>query len=243
MFGFMKSLSSKLSYEIQMVILAVLSMIALFVYVDGITGFFNVLNALLPITLILIAVWLLFIKKNYMVSYIILFLFVFGQGLRTFIQWMLSYHFFFEDFMMTFSLNMLLVLAACLYLLLMMISIYFVEGFKIQIKAWDLPMLGLLFGLYVYFNQGLLMLLFTVLYVILSESTGIRLATLALMLSQVVTIPFIVIQRFIDDAAKNTRIFDWVMNVFGLVVIYFIVIALIKLLEPHEKQVKVVEEK
>lgn len=243
MFSFMKSLSSKLSYEIQMVILAVLSMIALFVYVDGITGFFNVLNALLPITLILIAIWLLFIKKNHMISYIILFLFVFGQGLRTFIQWMLSYHFLFEDFMMTFTLNMLLVLFACLYLLFMMISIYLNEGFKVQIKPWNLPLLGLLFGLYVYFNQGLLMLLLTILYVILSESTGQRLATLALMLSQVVTIPFIVIQRFIDDAAKNTRIFDWVMNVFGLVIIYFIVAALIKLIQPQANEVKVIEEK
>jgi hypothetical protein len=57
-----------------------------------------------------------------------------------------------------------------------------------------------------------------------------KFAAFALMLRLVIATPLIIIQRFIDEAAKFTTIYTWLMEAFEIALIVLIVLSLIPLL-------------
>lgn len=230
MFAMIKKFSSMINQQIQMVILAVLSMIGLYVYVAGANGFLPVIIALLPILLILTAVWLLFLDKKILESYIIIFMLIFANGLTNFLGWIFSYHFFFEDFQVAFSINTLLLLVGCLYLGLMIVSYLMNGGLSVSIKKIDFMLLFLLFALYLYLDAGIVNLLLNGFYLFLAINASNKFAAFALMLRLVIATPLIIIQRFIDEAAKFTTIYTWLMEAFEIALIVLIVLSLIPLL-------------
>lgn len=227
MFAMVKSLSTKINQQMQMIGLVVLSMIGLYLYVDGADDVLEVIQALLPILLILGAVWLLYLNKKPFASHAVLFLVVFANGLNNFLNWIFSYHFFFEDFLVNFSINTLLTLIACLYLGAMLLSFLLNDGYKIELKNPGKPLLILLFALYIYLDNGFASLIFISIYVFIAFNEKQPVAALALMLCQVITVPFIVVRRFIDEAAKFTTIYNWILDAFAIFLIYLIIVNLL----------------
>lgn len=238
MFAFVKSLSTKINHQMQMIGLVVLSMIGLYLYVDGADDVLEVIQDLLPILLILGAVWLLFLNKKPLAAHAVLFLVVFANGLNNFLNWIFSYHFFFEEFLVDFSINTLLILLACLYLGSMILSFLLNEGYKVEIKNPGMPLLLLLFALYIYLDNGFASLIFVSIYVFLAFSAKQPVAALALMLCNVITVPFIVVRRFIDEAAKFTTIYNWILDAFAIFLIYLIIVNLLPALKKPKELIQ-----
>jgi len=238
MFAFVKSLSTKINHQMQMIGLVVLSMIGLYLYVDGADDVLEVIQDLLPIVLILGAVWLLFLNKKPLAAHAVLFLVVFANGLNNFLNWIFSYHFFFEEFLVDFSINTLLILLACLYLGSMILSFLLNEGYKVEIKNPGMPLLLLLFASYIYLDNGFASLIFVSIYVFLAFSAKQPVAALALMLCNVITVPFIVVRRFIDEAAKFTTIYNWILDAFAIFLIYLIIVNLLPALKKPKELIQ-----
>jgi hypothetical protein len=235
MFAFVKSLSTKINSQMQMIGLVVLSMIGLYLYLGGADDVLEVTQNLLPIILILGAVWLLFLNKKPLAAHAVLFLVVFANGLNAFINWLFSYHFFFEDFIVNFSINTVMILIACVYLGAIIMSYLLTDGFKVELKNPGHSLLLLLFALYIYLDRGFNALLIVSLYVFLAFNAKQPVAALSLMLCNIITVPFIVVRRFIDEAAKFTTIHDWIMDAFALFLIYLIIVSLLpSLKKPKE---------
>src|SRR5690606_18629649 len=103
--------------------------------------------------------WLLYLDKKILEAYIVIFMIVFANGLANFINWLFSYHFFFESFQITFSVNTILLLIGCLYLGVMIVSYLMNDGLKISFKKLDYVLLVLLFALYLYLANGFVSLI------------------------------------------------------------------------------------
>ncbi len=241
MFTFVKSLSQKIGEQVQLVILAVLSVVAIYIAVGSSSGVLDVISDLLPILLVLSAVWLLFIKKKILASYVVLLLLVFSNGINIFINWLFSYHFFLERFSYTFSINTIFLLVGCIYLMVMIASLLMTEGIKLEIKKLDMVLLLLLFGLYVYINNSFTSLIFVGIYLFFALNAGEKLAALALMLSGIIATPFIIFQRFVDNAAKMTTIHMWLTDAFALFLIYFVIMHAIPLFGKKKIETKEAE--
>lgn len=232
--NFIKSFSKMINEQFQMVILAVLSVVAIYTNVMNESGFLDVFVSLLPILFILIAVWLLVIKKNFLESYIVIFLFVFSNGIITFVRWLLSYHFALEEFAVEFSFNFIFLLLGCIYLMIMIASYLMTQGLKIKLNPLGMLPILLLYGLYTYVANGILSFILVGIYLLLAFNVSDKLSALAIMLAFVITIPFEIISLFVDDVAKWTTIYDWVIDLFGLVMIGLLVFEVIKYFEKKE---------
>ena len=229
MVPFIKKFSTTINYQFQMVILAVLSIVTLYVYLSSVNDFLDFIIAFLPIALVLLAVWLLYLDKKVLESYIIIFLLVFANGLSSFVEWLFSYHFSLEAFLITFHLNILLLLLGSLYLGIMIVSYMMNQGLKLELKKMSHLLLILLFALYLYLSFGFVNLLLNALIIVLAMSASNKYAMFALMLRVVIASPFVIIERFVDKLAKFTTIHDWLMNAFEIALIVLMVLAIIPL--------------
>ena len=236
---FVKKMSTTISDQIQMVILAVLSVVTLYVYLSGVNDVLDFIIAFLPIALVLVAVWLLYLDKKVLESYIIIFLVVFANGLTGFIEWLFSYHFSLEQFLITFNINLLLLLLGSIYLGVMIVSYIMNQGLKLEFKRIEHLLLILLFALYLYLANGIVNLLINGLLIVLALSASNKYAMFALLLRLVIASPFIIIRRFVDKVAKFTTIHDWLMNVFEIALIVLLVLTIIPLFT--KKKVEVIE--
>ncbi len=239
MMTFVKKMSTTISDQIQMVILAVLSVVTLYVYLSGVNDVLDFIIAFLPIALVLVAVWLLYLDKKVLESYIIIFLVVFANGLTGFIEWLFSYHFSLEQFLITFNINLLLLLLGSIYLGVMIVSYIMNQGLKLEFKIIEHLLLILLFALYLYLANGIVNLLINGLLIVLALSASNKYAMFALLLRLVIASPFIIIRRFVDKVAKFTTIHDWLMNVFEIALIVLLVLTIIPLFT--KKKVEVIE--
>jgi hypothetical protein len=123
----------------------------------------------------------------------------------------------------------------------MIASLLMTEGIKLEIKKLDMVLLLLLFGLYVYINNSFTSLIFVGIYLFFALNAGEKLAALALMLSGIIATPFIIIQRFVDNAAKMTTIHMWLTDAFALFLIYFVIMHAIPLFGKKKIETKVAE--
>lgn len=86
MIAFVKGFSTKFSLQIQMLILALVSVFVLFVGLRNQTDIIDILQGVLPRLLILGAVWLLFLGKKVLAAYLILFLMQFSSGVTDLVE-------------------------------------------------------------------------------------------------------------------------------------------------------------
>lgn len=58
------------------------------------------------------------------------------------------------------------------------------------------------------------------------------------MLCNVITVPFIVVRRFIDEAAKFTTIYNWILDAFAIFLIYLIIVNLLPALKKPKELIQ-----
>lgn len=217
MLKWIKSFKSVINEQIQLIALVVLSLIAIYDNVGNSRGILSFIQALLPITLILGAIWLLYLSKKYFAAHLMMFIAVFANGISDFVRWLFSYHFFFKSFQIAFDLNLVLSLLACAYLILMIISYVMDEGIKINVVKPVIIWLILAFLAYNYVRFGVVSLIIVSLTVLIFlNDEGPELAVLLFLLSGVINTPLIMIGRFVDKLAQFTTIHTWVMDVLAL---------------------------
>lgn len=231
MIAFVKGFSTKLSLQIQMLILVLISVYVFFIGLRNQADFIDILQGILPRLLILGAVWLLFLGKKVLASYLILFLMQFSSGITDLVEWMFSYSIGSNDFFI-FDFTLIINAVICAYLAILVVSIFFKDGFKIQplnVKKSSLWMLYAFFMLYIYINNSFTSVLIISLFLFIIYNARSIKALLFIMACYLISIPFNMIERFVDSTAKFVRINIWLTDLFGLFILYLIVMQFLSL--------------
>jgi hypothetical protein len=231
MIAFVKGFSTKLSLQIQMLILALVSLYVLFIGLQNQTDIIDILQGLLPKLLILGAVWLLFLGKKILAAYLVLFFMQFSSGVTDLVEWVLSYSIGANDFFL-FDFTLIVNAVICAYLAILILSIFLIDGYKIQplnIKKSSLWILYAFFMLYIYINNSFASVILITLYLFIIYNARSIKALLFLMACYLINIPLNIVERFIDNTAKFVRINIWVADFLGIFILYLIVMQFLSL--------------
>ena len=223
MLSFLKGFKTMLNKQVQLIILLIIGVFVLVQALEGNRDFLPFLNALLPMLLILGAVLLLVNKGQMFAAHVVMFVFLFDDGIRSFFSAITSYNFFAEEFTANFDVYLFLTLIASVYLLMMILSYLLSHEvtLKLEVKPIAFPLF--VFSIWCYLCYGFSALLLISLLAVFVLSSGSALASLMIMLSVVIRWPLIVISRFVDDTAEFTDITFWLIALSSVYVIYVLI--------------------
>ncbi len=228
MVGFLKKFKNMVPELFQLIILGVLALFALYDSLKNNTDIVDILEVLLPLALIILAIFLLIQKKQMLLALIIFFVTMYGSGLRDLIYAIFSYFFASKDFLVDIKFDLLIAFVASAYLVLMIIS-YALNNdkkYEVDYKSVAFPLFVIV--VFSYFCFGLGSMIFILLITLITTTGGSKLATLAIMLSFVIDHPFNMLNRFVDDTTKFSTLFEWLTYAGVIYVIYVLIMAMIK---------------
>jgi hypothetical protein len=227
MVGFIKGFKSLIPELFQWIILGVISLFVLFRTLENNSEILDFFIALLPVAFILFAVFLLVIKKQLLPAHLLLLFAFFDNGLRDLFVGLLSYHFIIEKMLVKIDMILILTAIVSVYLILMVASYLF--DFKIpkidSYKSVYFPyFIFIIFGYFCFGFTNLIMFLLISLIVLFA---GSKLGAISILLSSVIAFPFQIIELFVDKAQDNTMIFDWIIYIGSIYVIYVLIVSFI----------------
>jgi len=235
MLAFVRNFKTLIPKSFVTIILAVLSVVALFIRLDGDTEIIDFLYDLMPIALIVFAVLFLDYKGQTLSAHIIMFIMVFGDAVGTFFRSIFSYNFGLADFTATFDWQLFVGFIICVYLMLMIASYIITNDYKVSSLKTALTFPLLLLVVYLYFRYGLTTAIISVLPILIALLSGVHLAALALMLCQVIQTPIDIIDRiFTENGFKFTSVTYWLFSLAALYMIYLFVMAGLKMVKKTE---------
>jgi hypothetical protein len=228
MIGFLKKFKDMIPELFQIIILGVLALLALYNNLKNNTDIVDILEVLLPMSLVILAVFLLVQKKQMLLALIVFFVTMFNSGVRDLIYAIFSYHFSLKDFLIDIKFDLIIAFVASLYLMMLIISYALSNDkkFELDYKPIAFPLFIIIIFTYFCFGFGSTMII--ILMTLLTMSGGSVLAALAIMLSYVIDHPFNMFNRFIDDTTKFSTLFEWLTYAGAFYVIYVLVMAMIK---------------
>lgn len=221
-----KKIASKINYDLQTIILTVLSCFLVFAYLYGERGAYNIILESILVLLILAAVWILYLSKATLASYFVLLLSGYISGFYMFFNWILSFTIQFR-FPGTFPWVNLILMFGSVYLVIMIVSLLFKDGFKFYRGNFTHYLLFLLFSILMFLEGGITYLVI----VLLIEFVACNykpLASCFLMLSKTIVFPFSLGRSLYLFGYKNVTFGTWFLTVIALIVISLIAIDLFK---------------
>ena len=227
MVGFLKGFKNLIPLQIQRIILAVIGLVVLIFELDGNTNdVISFLGVLLPIGLILLTVFLLDMKKEYFAAHLVMFVAIFSDSILNMIQTLGSYDFFFKQFD-DFGLSLIVSFIAAVYLLMMILSMIFTDGFKVTFgKPHFLTML--VTSIWIYLCYGFEAATVLILLSFIVFGLGCALGGYAILLAPVIVWPLVLIQAIINDISEFLDIYQWLIGLSSFYVIYLLVMAGLK---------------
>ncbi|MCR3906257.1 MAG: hypothetical protein NUK62_04430 [Tenericutes bacterium] len=223
MINLIKNFRQILPRQFQVIILAFLSVLAIIIRVEGQTDVLDGLFAFLPIALIVFAVYVLESKHKTLVSHLVLFLFVFSDYLGSFIRALFSYNFSTKVFVTPLSWQMILGLIACVYLILLILSYLLTEGLYLKYVKSDVLLPIILVFIYLYLRFSMATAVITIIPIVIVFLVNLPLAVVALLLSFVITVPIDVIYILIDELARFTTVFYWLVTALAFYLIFLLI--------------------
>lgn len=237
MIGFIKGFKSLIPLQIQRVILAAIGVFILIFELDGNTDdFLILLMILLPIVLILATVALLEMKNFHLGALLVLLIAVFSDDIQVFISALGSYDFFFKDFD-DITPKMILGFVVAVYLLLLILSYMLTEKItlKFDIKSLFFPIF--IASVWMYMCYGFNTALPMFLTAMIAFGLGCTMGGLFILLAMPIVQPLVILNFIVNDAAKLLSIFDWLIGIAAIYVVYLLVINIIPLFK-KQKQIE-----
>jgi len=235
MLAFVKNFKTLIPKSFVTILLAVLSVFAVFIRLANAITFMDYLINFLPIALIIFAVLLLDFKGHTLAAHIILLIMVFADALGTFFRSIFSYNFGMKDFTATFNWQLFVGLIICVYLMLYVASYILTRDYKVESIKSSLTFPLLLLVAYLYLGYGFTTAIISTIPILIALMSGVHLAALALMLCQVIQTPFVIIDLiFTTNGLKFTSITYWLVSLAALYLIYLFVMYGLKLLKKKE---------
>lgn len=235
MINFIKNFKNWVPAEVQYIVWIVLLASAIFFNVLGATTFLNFLQAFLPVALGVIAVWILYAKKEFFVAYLLLFILAFSDQLSDFIKCIFSYNFGTGTFTSVPTWQMIVGMVATIYLLLMIVSFLFENKIVFKYKKSQIIFPLLLAFAYGYVRFGFISAVVFLVPVILALLFGSPLAGALLLLGNFIGQPFQIINLISSGGIKFTSIFYWLYSIAAIYLIYAIIVLLVKLIKTKEE--------
>jgi uncharacterized membrane protein YuzA (DUF378 family) len=232
MLAFVKNFKTLIPKSFVTILLAVLSVFAVFIRLANAITFMDYLINFLPIALIVFAVLLLDFKGHTLEAHIILLIMVFGDALGTFFRAIFSYNFGLKDWTATFDWQLFVGLIICVYLMLYVASYILTKDYKVSTLKSSLTFPLLLLVAYLYLRYGFTTAIISAIPILIALMSGVHLAALALMLCQVIQTPFAIIDLILaTNGLKFTSITYWLVSLAALYLIYLFVVYGLKLIK------------
>lgn len=217
----MKRMNDIVPRIIQIIILGVLALYFLMNKYPGIQNILDMLHVFLPTLLIFVAIIILLIKDKLFASHVVTFLVGYFTVGRNAILSLLSFDFAHMAFQEEIGLMTLLYALIFIYFILMIFS-YLVSGkTKGQTDGGKLIIIALSTFLLFYFTKGLENAVLMLLPTFVSLIFGISAASILLILSSLVSIPFDFINLIDQGILLDQSIGYFIFTAIGILIIFF----------------------
>lgn len=238
MVKFVKGFKNVLPGSVQFIILVVLSVFAIVLTVWNQTRIWDFIESLLPITLIVFGVFLLFRKKEAFLAHFMLFFLFYADYLGGFFRAILSYNFGSSAFSIPLTLNLILCAVGSTYLILYLASNLLGDKLKFEFKytksVFMLPLIAMV--LYAYFRNSFLTAVIWTLPVVVSLLIGSPLAAMMFLIRCFIAVPFSFLDAAFNGGLRFTTISYWLFLVAAIYILVISLLATLKILnEPVEK--------
>ncbi len=235
MINFVKNFKNWIPEKIQYIIWIVLLASAIFLNVLGSADILGFLQNFLPVALGVIAIWIIYAKKEYLAAYLLLFIMGYADQLGTFIKGIFSFNFNSLTFTSLPTWQVIVGMIGTIYLLLMIISHYFNSKVTLKYKKSQVLFPLLLAFIYGYFRFGFLNSLIFILPPTIALLIGSPLAAILLLMGNFVSQPFQIINNFVSGAFKFTSVFYWLYSIVAIYIIYLTVVITLHLIRTKEE--------
>jgi uncharacterized membrane protein YuzA (DUF378 family) len=236
MISLIKNFRKMIPKQFQVIILSFISVFALILRLEGETDVLDFFKALLPIALVLFAVYVLESREKTVVSHLVLFLFVFADYLGTFIRTIFSYNLNTNTFVLSITWQLILGLVVCVYLILIILSYLLTEGAQLKYTKSHLLFPMILVFIYLYIRFGISTAMITLIPIVIVYFVKVPLAVVSLLLSVVIVTPLDMLDVLLSGVAGFTTIFYWLVSLFAFYLIYLLVKELLS--SVHEKHIE-----
>ncbi|GEM_PF-1036496 len=235
MINFVKNFKNWVPEGVQYIIWIVLLASAIFFNVLGSADLLGFLQNFLSVALGVIAVWIIYAKKEYLAAYLLLFIMGYADQFGTFIRSILSFNLNSLTFTSKPTWQIMVGMIGTIYLLLMIISYYFNSKVTLKYKHSQVLFPLFLAFVYGYFRFGFLNSLVFILPPTIALLIGSPLAAILLLMGNFVSQPFQIINNFISGAFKFTSVFYWLYSIAAIYIIYLTVIITLHLIRSKEE--------
>ncbi|MBN2300540.1 MAG: hypothetical protein JXC31_05070 [Acholeplasmataceae bacterium] len=235
MIGFIKNFKNWVPAEVQYIVWIVLLASAVFLNVLGSTTVLGFLQTFLPVALGIIAVWILYAKKEFLVAYFLLFLLAYADQLGVFIRGIFSFNFGTSTFTSLPTWQTLVGMVGTIYLLMMIISNLIDTKIQFKYKKSSVMFPLLLAFIYGYFRLGFINAVVFLVPVIIALLFGSPLAASLFLLGNFISQPFQIINLISSGGIKFTSIFYWLYSIAAIYMIYLVIMLILKLLKRKEE--------
>lgn len=217
-----KNLNKKINKNTQIIILAIMSMLYIFSSVYGLNTAYDYISNFIVVTLVLMAVWALFINVDHsnFASYFVLLMLGFIDHVSIFIRWLFSFNI---DLGFTGSFPWLsfILVPFAIYSAIMAISVFLDEGFEFNRECFNLDQLIILFPILMFLTYGINVLI-AVLVVEFVACNYRPIASHFLMLSKTIVIPLSIVTVIFQGGASFLSLGNWLLSILAIYVIILI---------------------
>lgn len=229
---YLKALMHKISFTKQIVFLLIFILFAIGDAIYSQSGFFNIIQAVLPILCIGLAIMYLQLNHKILGAHILILLTLFSGYLYQTITSLLSLHFASLTFIKAVNGMDAIGAVIAVYLILFVFSLIMNEK-KLDLNFVFYPaIVGV--GVYLYFRYGFAYSAVATTLMLFISLLNLKTSLYLLMLSYVISTPFYAMDLFIDKVGFGILSY-WVYAIIGLILLIWIVIRLVKALDEDKE--------
>jgi len=219
-----KGLSRHVSDLIQKMIIVAIMVYVITLSAVNTNDFLVFIQGVIPLLLLAFAFYILTSKQQLSYVHLILFLFLFSNGVGDWVRMVFSYNFSTQTFTTSFSFQLLMSFLISLYLIAMSISYALNQQYKIVFYQHKvlLPLSLLVVYLYVRFGFGTaLFVMLPVMFAYFSKEVH---ALLFVILYVVAQVPFQLIELMVNSRLRFTNITYWLTSILAMVIVVWVVL-------------------
>lgn len=218
----LKFTTHKINRNLQTIIFIVLSAFYFFSNLYNQEGFLDISLNIIIGSLVLVAVWKLFINHFNFASYFVLLIIGYFDGAFEFIKYLLSFNMT-SGFALSFSWINLVFLVGSIFLILMAIYFFHEEGgLTFNKESFNLDLLLILFSVLIFLSYGANTLIAVLIVEVVAWNYR-PLSSHYLMLSKSIVFPFKFIKVALDGNLLNNSAYFWITSILAVFVIFLII--------------------
>jgi hypothetical protein len=229
MINFIKQFKHRISKDVQTIIFFLIILFSVIISIIDIIEVIDLLQILVIQACILGAVILLYVKKKFVASHIILLLMLYANGIGALVRSLFSYNFSLGVFTAKPEWDILVAGIISLYLILLTLSYSLDEKVTFKFEVSNVLIMIVLVSVYLYVRYSLATMLLALIPALIALFAGVPLAAMLILICQLIGLPFELLDAILDQGLDGYSLFYYVIRVIGLGLLGYLIFKTYKL--------------